>query len=176
MDFIMIITTDNYWVLIYLMTPKSYQTIQVIRNIWRTVSRDAVILLDLILVGSWPNYSKVCFMGICWMMECVTSGCFPHDLYVTNRIRARNNEWIAMLNYCFGHSYTKLIQSASPQKHLNPLRARFFRGNIKHIFIFYVIPPHWYDTSGWDLSSDKTRTYPFYIVNIIAADVIVKLR
>ena len=25
---------------------------------------------------------------------------------------------------------------------VNPLRAKFFRGYIKHIFTFYVIPPH----------------------------------
>ena len=30
----------------------------------------------------------------------------------------------------------------------NPLRAKFFRGNIKYMFTFYVIPPHLYDTGG----------------------------
>ena len=54
----------------------------------------------------------------------------------------------------------------------NLLRANFFRGNLKHIFIFYVIPPHLYDTGGWNLSSTKTRTCPFYIVNIMAAGVL----
>ena len=29
---------------------------------------------------------------------------------------------------------------------INPLRAKFFGGNIKLIFTFYVITPHWYDT------------------------------
>ena len=38
-----------------------------------------------------------------------------------------------------------------------------FRGNIKHIFTFHVTPLHWYETGGWNLSSNKTRTYPFYI-------------
>ena len=37
------------------------------------------------------------------------------------------------------------------------LCAKLFRGNIKHIFIFYAIPPHRYDT---------------YIVNIMAAGVL----
>ena len=55
---------------------------------------------------------------------------------------------------------------------LNPLCAKFFRGNIKHIFTFYVIPPHWYDTGGWNPSSNKTRTYPFYIINVMAAGVL----
>ena len=32
------------------------------------------------------------------------------------------------------------------KKYINPLRAKFFRGNIKHIFTFYVITPRWYDT------------------------------
>ena len=45
-------------------------------------------------------------------------------------------------------------------KVLNPLRAKFLRGNTKHIFTFYVIPPHGYDTGGWNPSSNKTRTYP----------------
>ena len=57
-------------------------------------------------------------------------------------------------------------------QNLNPLRAKFFRGNIKHIFIFHVTPLHWYDTGGWDPSSNKPRTYPFYIVNIMAAGVL----
>ena len=36
-------------------------------------------------------------------------------------------------------------------KYINPIRAKFFRGNIKHIFAFYVIRPHWYDTDDWIL-------------------------
>ena len=52
------------------------------------------------------------------------------------------------------------------------LRAKFFRWNIKYIFTFYAIPPHWYSTGGWNPSSNKTRTYPFYIVNIMAAVVL----
>ena len=55
---------------------------------------------------------------------------------------------------------------------VNHLRAKLFRGNIKHIFTFYVIPPHWYDTGGWNPSSHKTRTNPFYIVNIMATGVL----
>ena len=57
-------------------------------------------------------------------------------------------------------------------KYINSLHAKFFRGNINHIFTFHVIPPHWYDTGGWNPSSNKTRTYPFYIVNIMAAGVL----
>ena len=53
---------------------------------------------------------------------------------------------------------------------LNPLRA-FFRGNIKHTFTFYFIPPHWYDTRCWNPSLNKTRIYSFYIVNSTAAGV-----
>ena len=48
-------------------------------------------------------------------------------------------------------------------RYVKPLRAAFFRGNIKHIFTFYVIPPHWYDTGSWNPSSIRTRTYPFYM-------------
>ena len=38
------------------------------------------------------------------------------------------------------------------------------------VFTFKVIPPHWHDTGSWNPSSSKTRTYIFYIVNIMAAD------
>ena len=55
---------------------------------------------------------------------------------------------------------------------LNPLHAKFFRGHIKHIFTFHVIPLHWFNTGGWNPSSNKTRTYPFYIANIMAAGVL----
>ena len=59
---------------------------------------------------------------------------------------------------------------------LKPLRTQFFWGNKKHTFTFYVIPPHWYNTGyntgGWNPSSNKTRTYPFYRVNIVVAGVL----
>ena len=42
----------------------------------------------------------------------------------------------------------------------------------KHITTFHIIPPHWYDTGSWNPSSSKTRTYLFYIVNIMVADVL----
>ena len=52
---------------------------------------------------------------------------------------------------------------------VNPLHAIFLRGN-KNIFIFHVIPPHWFDTCSSNPSSSKTRTHLFYIVSIMAAD------
>ena len=55
---------------------------------------------------------------------------------------------------------------------LNPLHAKYFRGN-KNIYTFYVIPPYWHDTGRWNLSLNKVRTYSFYIVNIMGADVLV---
>ena len=33
-----------------------------------------------------------------------------------------------------------------------------FSGGTKHIFTFYVIPPYWHDTGGWNPSSSKTGT------------------
>ena len=54
----------------------------------------------------------------------------------------------------------------------NSLCAKFFREKI-NIFTFYAISPHWYDTGCWNTSSNmKTRTCPFYIVNIMAAGVL----
>ena len=55
---------------------------------------------------------------------------------------------------------------------INPLRAKFFRGNIKHMVTFYVITAHWYNTGTENPSSSKTGTYIFFIVNIMTADVL----
>ena len=42
----------------------------------------------------------------------------------------------------------------------------------KHIFSFYVTPSHWHDTGNWNPSSSRTRTYLFYKINIMGADVL----
>ena len=49
---------------------------------------------------------------------------------------------------------------------------QIFQREHKHIFTFCVISPHWYDADSWNPSSNTTRTYLFYIVNIMAADVL----
>ena len=49
-----------------------------------------------------------------------------------------------------------------------------FRGNKTHIYLtFHVISPHWHGTGSWNPSSSRTRSYLFYIVNIMGADVLV---
>ena len=55
--------------------------------------------------------------------------------------------------------------------YFNPPLANFFRGN-KNIYLHFVIPPHRHDTGSWNPSSSKLRTYQFYIVNIMGADVL----
>ena len=55
---------------------------------------------------------------------------------------------------------------------VNPLRAKFFPREHKHTFTFCVICPHWYNVGNWNPSSNKTRTYLFYMVSIMAADVL----
>ena len=65
------------------------------------------------------------------------------------------------------------INQISVIRQLNPLCAKFFRGNKKHTFIYHVILPRWHDTGGWNPSSSRTRTYLSYIVNIMGADVLV---
>ena len=67
-----------------------------------------------------------------------------------------------------------VIWKIGPWAVLTLLRAEFFRGNIKHIFPIHVIPPHCYNTGAWNPSSNKTRNYPFYRVNIMAAGVLAK--
>ena len=64
------------------------------------------------------------------------------------------------------------IAANMPNHHwevLNPLRAR----NIKCIYIIFIIPPFWQDTGSLNPSSYKTRTYLFYIINIMGVDVLV---
>ena len=55
----------------------------------------------------------------------------------------------------------------------NPFRAKFFRGNI-NIYLHFVSFLHiqGYDAGSWNRSSNNTRTYLFYIVNIMAAGVL----
>ena len=69
-----------------------------------------------------------------------------------------------------GSAYTEWLYPVC--RYLNPLRAKFFKKDQKHIFAFYVIPPHWHGTGCWNPSSYKTRTYLFYMVNIMGADVL----
>ena len=40
------------------------------------------------------------------------------------------------------------------------------------IFTYYVILPHWHDAGSWNPTSSKRKTYLFYIVNIMGADVL----
>ena len=96
-----------------------------------------------------------------WHIKCFKS-CVPFSKSFS--IRGLGKCWPWFKQYII-YMYLCLL-------HFNPLRAKFFRGNIKHIFTFYVIPPHGYDTGGWNPSSNKTSTYPFYIVNIMAAGVL----
>ena len=56
--------------------------------------------------------------------------------------------------------------------YLNSLRANFFQRKHKPVFTFYVIPLHWHAKDNWNTSSYKTRTYLFYILNIMPADVL----
>ena len=48
----------------------------------------------------------------------------------------------------------------------------FFQREHKHIFTFYVILPHQWDPGSWNSSLSKTGTCLFYIINIMAADVL----
>ena len=47
-----------------------------------------------------------------------------------------------------------------------------FSEGTKHICTFYEIPPHCHDTGIWNPSSSRARTYLFYIVNIMVADIV----
>ena len=67
--------------------------------------------------------------------------------------------------------------SAHMYQHMIPLLKQnscyLFQRKQKHIFTFYVIPPHWHDTGCWNPFLCKTSTCLFYMVNIIDADALV---
>ena len=52
------------------------------------------------------------------------------------------------------------------------LNVQIFQSKHKQVFTFYAIPPHWHAIDNWSPSLYKTRTYQFYIINIMAADVL----
>ena len=83
---------------------------------------------------------------------------------------ARPWGWTYEFNLCAVYIFL------SHQLCFNPFVAKIFGGNIKHIFTFYLIPPHWYDTGRWNSSSNKKWTYPFHIVNIMATGVLATQR
>ena len=55
--------------------------------------------------------------------------------------------------------------------YVNPNRL-YFQIEHKHVFTFCVISPNWNGAGSWNPSSNKTNTYLFYIVNIMAADIL----
>ena len=54
----------------------------------------------------------------------------------------------------------------------SPFTCWIFHRKCKNVAVIYVITPHWHDTGSWNSSSCKTRTYLFYIANIMGADVL----
>ena len=58
--------------------------------------------------------------------------------------------------------------SSAMRMNVDTLQAKFFSGN-ENIF---CIPPQWHDTESRNPSSSKTKTYLFYIVNVMGADVL----
>ena len=65
-----------------------------------------------------------------------------------------------------------LCLASIAKQSVNHLRAILFYREQEPIFTFHVIPPHWHDTGCWHPSSSNTRTYLFYLVNIMDADVL----
>ena len=70
--------------------------------------------------------------------------------------------------------YAKCIWFRRPQippvlfraRCVNPLHTKYFRGSMKYIFTFHVIPPHWYDTGGWNTFSNKSMINGISFSNI----------
>ena len=69
------------------------------------------------------------------------------------------------------HSADDIFKFISIKNYIGlPLYMLKYAGEQKHIFAFFVILPHWYDTSSWNSSSGKIITYLFYMTNILGAD------
>ena len=131
-------------------SPMGRWATQKVKNLMRLLPRGG---------GSWMK--AITYMPQAWQGQ-LTSSIFGSWL---------NDKSIHVI--CIG-SYMICFRMGCEEakRNIYPLRTKFFRGNINHIFTFYVIPSHWYDTVGGIPSSNKTRTYPFYIVNIMAAGVL----
>ena len=82
----------------------------------------------------------------------------------------RQNQW---LHSVFFSKFPWMICSDFPMVVQITFTYYICKREQKHIFTFYAIHPHWYDTGSWNTSSNKIRAYLFYIVNIMAADVLV---
>ena len=62
------------------------------------------------------------------------------DLYQTPTIHIK--AWPMSIPHHHGYGALR-VRSIVPEDTINPLRAIFFQTEQKHIFTFYVIPPHW---------------------------------
>ena len=65
-----------------------------------------------------------------------------------------------------------MLQSPHNTTILTHYMLNFSEGTKIQTFTFYVIPPLWHDTGSWNPASSKSRTYVFYTVNIMGADVL----
>ena len=112
----------------------------------------------------------------------------PCDVTVTNILSYCGRTWweftrcahhwansdSILTHYCSGLTitYGRLKSPATWLSINQPFTCQIFQREHKHTFTFCVISPHWYDAGSWNPSSNKTRIYLFYIVNIMAADVL----
>ena len=89
---------------------------------------------------------------------------------VSPKVKQQHNIW----QYIHISNHTKTKQSMNRAHLWNQIDCStlYVQREHRHIFTFYVITPHWYDTCTENPSSSKTKTYVFYIVYIMAADVL----
>ena len=91
--------------------------------------------------------------------------------------------WVTALNWRKWHDFPKSVNkevhynSSLPFPAVtvcnhNPIRWYFFQRKNKHVFTFYVIPPHRLDQGDWNVSSCKIKTYLFHTVDITGVDVL----
>ena len=101
----------------------------------------------------------------------VTRKMFPFD----DVIMGDRNQWES-LNTCMipsvRHGYIRPRFTLPVSEWLLTLYVLFFQWKHKHVFTFYVILPHWHAINSRNTSSCTTRSYRYYIINAIVADVL----
>ena len=101
--------------------------------------------------------------------------CRPCRPGVVCKVAATTDQPLSNDTYFFGVNYTNSYPcpAGEQKKTTLPFTCKLFPRKHKKVSMIYFIPPYWHDTGSWNPASCKTRTYLFYIVSIMGADVLV---
>ena len=141
------------------------------------LSKSKIVYYQVLMLLSWSIFSEIFKMDIGTLL--LTCECEIYEyLSTTHRMLISYDIVIRVIRVhkIYAHGFGLLCFVVVSWWYTYPLTlyvVNFSEEKKIHIFTFYVIPPLWHDTDSWNPSSSKTRTYPFYLVNIMGADVLV---